>query len=1125
MPTATSSNELESRLQCPLRHAHLRDTEEESSPTVVGINGSSCPEPRIGFAHSSSDARSSSGGDPLTRWGLPRYLAEDPLFSPEAPVDLLEKRFFTHRYVDDTVEAIYLMNRTRRKIDLTLYGVAAAIAVMLPAFLWYHRSNADGTNPWWFWLHIGIGSASLLIAIVNGSTNQVWPMLSWYRPRPPAVKQRRGTALAGSAELGWDGASSAAVDGTTGVKDRQRRWKKLFDRKVNQSWLYEYLGQLLFVILGLLVIESYSLVDTCTQRQKLDLRGSLTMDSVDSAYSVCVRNINPYVILFQVTPIFLIDVRSSLAIPGIIMIPIFFYLGRIPQQEPYELQLDPVDNITTSSGYVASLRETSAEFSLKLAFTVITTLAFVVAAWMLSLTRRYRFENWVSLQRETNRLKKNRERIDITLKAVLPDSVVTKFQNGSIALDTSANCTVSVWQIHDFAAWSCGELPVVVAEVIDDLFCHFDDNAGTAQFPVSKAKTVGDAYIVAAGLDAIELPPIDLQDDLEITSELAALTSVGSQVAAIIAFSRFQMNAVLTYRSESLIHPVSCSIGIHTGRCCGGMVGTASLWYEIFGNAVTTAVRLAAAAQSNCIVMSSECFQYTASEDTFRNNATPLSVPFSSGMHEQMVDAVSVKFPEVPLTEERQESLPIIRSPLERQPGTVVVDANDQLARQRYFHLKHLIQSRLHTERQAESLIHKNGGVSILPPVGDGAASGEVAAQDGDIVQSKSRMFFGLLEATEVMRWIKAEDSDMFLTLGDKATACPHLRSGYQHHFDAVHRIDSRTTQSSPFYLLLLVVVITLIPTVEGAMTAAGVAVLLADIVCIGLWILFTHRDVIRHNLCGGDAVETDTIRHSVTHSVAADGVVAFIIYLLPILGVALVDDSLCNGNLLYLQVLLTFISSNHVMRTPWYVGGTLNVCIAAGVIAAQTVRSGMFFYPVLLVAPIFMLYSIFNNFDSEQRRKQHFADVVLTGLFHEAAENEWRVHHELLQMLVPGTMVEIVQDKISGNQSAVINAEDVCVCLIRLDSFCEKLSHLMNNPKEALNLLESLYGTIERVIEQSGGHLEKVHTVGDHVLVAGPVSEHRAPKPPASPPEKRGNPGIRCLSKKLFLDKERIFG
>jgi class 3 adenylate cyclase len=182
-----------------------------------------------------------------------------------------------------------------------------------------------------------------------------------------------------------------------------------------------------------------------------------------------------------------------------------------------------------------------------------------------------------------DRLDAAHQRSEELLLNILPPSIADRLKatNGTIA-DGFAEVSVLFADIVGFTKLSAHRPPQRVVELLNELFCHFDDLAG--QLGLEKIKTIGDCYMVAAGL------PEPRPDHAEAIAQMAlAMIRVVRELAV--------------RHAENL----DVRIGIHSGPVVAGVIGKRKFVYDLWGDTVNTASRMESHGLPGAIQVSGDC--------------------------------------------------------------------------------------------------------------------------------------------------------------------------------------------------------------------------------------------------------------------------------------------------------------------------------------------------------------------------------------------------------------------------------------------------------------------------------------------------------------------------------------
>jgi class 3 adenylate cyclase/putative methionine-R-sulfoxide reductase with GAF domain len=168
----------------------------------------------------------------------------------------------------------------------------------------------------------------------------------------------------------------------------------------------------------------------------------------------------------------------------------------------------------------------------------------------------------------TRELSEATQRSDRLLHNILPHSIVERLKRGDQAIaERYEEVTVLFADLVDFTRWSLQLPPEHVVEILGQVFTEFD--ALTERHGLEKIKTIGDAYMVVAGL------PTPRPDHRELMATMA-----------------LQMVEGIHRLSRVLGAPLDVRIGMHSGPVVAGIIGTRKFAYDLWGDTVNVASRL-----------------------------------------------------------------------------------------------------------------------------------------------------------------------------------------------------------------------------------------------------------------------------------------------------------------------------------------------------------------------------------------------------------------------------------------------------------------------------------------------------------------------------------------------------
>jgi adenylate cyclase len=165
-------------------------------------------------------------------------------------------------------------------------------------------------------------------------------------------------------------------------------------------------------------------------------------------------------------------------------------------------------------------------------------------------------------------LRFEQDRAENLLLNILPRSIADRLKADPTTIaDQFAAASILFADVVDFTPLSERLQPTEVVGILDHLFSHFDTLA--ERYGVEKIKTIGDAYMVAAG---VPTPRTD-----------------HARVMALMALDMRE-----SMRSEDAVAHLGLEvrIGINSGPVVAGVIGRKRFLYDLWGDAVNMASRM-----------------------------------------------------------------------------------------------------------------------------------------------------------------------------------------------------------------------------------------------------------------------------------------------------------------------------------------------------------------------------------------------------------------------------------------------------------------------------------------------------------------------------------------------------
>jgi len=165
-------------------------------------------------------------------------------------------------------------------------------------------------------------------------------------------------------------------------------------------------------------------------------------------------------------------------------------------------------------------------------------------------------------------LRIEREKSERLLRNILPAPIAERLKSGQQTIaDAFKEATILFADIVGFTPLAERTSPDQLVAMLNTLFSMFDDLTET--HGLEKIKTIGDAYMVVAGL------PEHRHDHAQAMAAMA-----------------LDMQRTMTAFNASTAHGLQLRIGINSGAVTAGVIGKKKFSYDLWGDAVNTAARM-----------------------------------------------------------------------------------------------------------------------------------------------------------------------------------------------------------------------------------------------------------------------------------------------------------------------------------------------------------------------------------------------------------------------------------------------------------------------------------------------------------------------------------------------------
>lgn len=182
-------------------------------------------------------------------------------------------------------------------------------------------------------------------------------------------------------------------------------------------------------------------------------------------------------------------------------------------------------------------------------------------------------------------LRQQRKQADRLLVNILPYQIAARLKSGTRTIAESFDeVTVLFADLVDFTAVSVQMGPKELVSLLNEIFSRFDRLA--EHYGIEKIKTIGDAYMAAAGLPVVRPDHADT-----------------------VALMALEMHKVMKQFSRPDGNPFKLRVGLNTGPVIAGVIGVRKFAYDLWGDTVNVASRMEATGAPGRIQVTPEVYE------------------------------------------------------------------------------------------------------------------------------------------------------------------------------------------------------------------------------------------------------------------------------------------------------------------------------------------------------------------------------------------------------------------------------------------------------------------------------------------------------------------------------------
>ncbi len=231
-------------------------------------------------------------------------------------------------------------------------------------------------------------------------------------------------------------------------------------------------------------------------------------------------------------------------------------------------------------------------------FAAVSTIVYLLISYFVN----QRDKLQARLDEQFKLLQEEQEKSERLLLNILPGPIAKRLKEQQTTIaDGFSDVTVMFADIINFTRLSEEMPPKFMVTLLNEVFSHFDQLA--EKYGLEKIKTIGDAYMVAGGLDEHHRAQGAPASDLDYCSAICGMATE----------MRDYMETLSGIRKARLqIH-----VGIGTGPVVAGVIGMKKFIYDLWGDTVNIASRVTEQAGPSTILVDATTYRRVRSQFDF----------------------------------------------------------------------------------------------------------------------------------------------------------------------------------------------------------------------------------------------------------------------------------------------------------------------------------------------------------------------------------------------------------------------------------------------------------------------------------------------------------------------------